>query len=255
MVATRFRKYCPCHAAQTVVAEHLQEIQARQERMIKKTLQAVHERLVTEFTYWDKRAAELQHQANAGKQPRMQPENARRKAEELRERLKERTTALESQRQVVSNTPLVVGGVLVIPQGWLNQQTGDMPTFATDAPARQRVEQLAMQAVMDYEITLGHTPEDVSAQKLGWDITSHLDNGELQFIEVKGRVKGATTVTVTKNEILTSFNQPDKFILAIVFIEGDKAEKPHYIRHPFKQEPDFGVTSINYNINELMSLI
>ncbi|MEG3070482.1 MAG: DUF3883 domain-containing protein [Candidatus Syntrophopropionicum ammoniitolerans] len=30
----------------------------------------------------------------------------------------------------------------------------------------------------------------------------------LRFIEVKGRAKGATTVTVTKNEILTAFNKP-----------------------------------------------
>lgn len=39
----------------------------------------------------------------------------------------------------------------------------------------------------------------------GYDIESRDPMTErLHFIEVKGRVKGATTVTVTKNEILTS---------------------------------------------------
>lgn len=46
--------------------------------------------------------------------------------------------------------------------------------------------------------------------------------GKLRFIEVKGRVTGADTITVTKNEILYSLNKPDDFILAIVeFLDGD----------------------------------
>jgi len=234
------------YATQTLVTEHFQKIKSRQERMIKMTQQAVHERLVKEINYWSRRAAELQEEVVKGKQPRMQPENAKRRAEELRERHKKRTEELEAQLNIISNPPQIIGGALVIPKACLKTQ----PTI--DVAARQRVEQLAMQAVMDYESSLGYTPEDVSAQNLGWDISSHTGEGELRFIEVKGRVKGATTVTVTKNEILTSFNQPDKFILAIVFIDGDKADKPCYILQPFKQEPEFGVTSVNYSISELM---
>lgn len=45
--------------------------------------------------------------------------------------------------------------------------------------------------------------------------------GRLRFIEVKGRVRGATTVTVTKNEILTALNKPDDFILTVVEAEGE----------------------------------
>ncbi len=234
------------YATQTLVQEHFQEIKIRQERMIKMTLQAVHERLVKEINYWTRRAAELQQKVSKGKQPRVQPENAKRRAEELRERLRKRTEELEAQQNIISNTPQIIGGALIIPQACLKNQA------TVDVAARQRVEQLAMQAVMDYEISLGYTPEDVSAQNLGWDITSQMGEGELRFIEVKGRVKGATTVTVTKNEILTGFNQPDKFILAIVLIDGDKAEKPYYIRQPFKREPEFGVTSVNYSISELI---
>jgi hypothetical protein len=44
-----------------------------------------------------------------------------------------------------------------------------------------------------------------------------------QFIEVKGRAKGADTVTVTKNEILTALNKPEDFFLALVEVGGDEA--------------------------------
>lgn len=58
-------------------------------------------------------------------------------------------------------------------------------------------------------------------------------------------------MTITKNEILTSFNKPDDFILALVEVDGDSAT-PRYVRRPFQREPDFDVTSVNYNFVELL---
>ena len=70
---------------------------------------------------------------------------------------------------------------------------------------------------------------------------------------MKGRVSGAPTITVTKNEILYSLNKPDDFILAIVeFFDGD-SHRAHYLRRPFHREPDFGVTSVNYDFAELLA--
>ena len=77
--------------------------------------------------------------------------------------------------------------------------------------------------------------------------------GKLRFIEVKGRDSDADTVTVTKNEILYSLNKPDDFILAIVEFLPDKTHRVHYVRQPFRREPDFGVTSINYDLAELIA--
>jgi hypothetical protein len=102
--------------------------------------------------------------------------------------------------------------------------------------------------------SLGNEPVDVSADKCGWGITSRTPGGDLRFIEVKGRVVGATTVTVTKNEILTSFNQPDKFYLAIVLVDGEAARLPVYLKSPFRQEPEFGITSVNYSLDDLISV-
>jgi superfamily II DNA or RNA helicase len=243
------------HAAQTIVPEHFDEVKNRMERIISHSMQAVQDRLVKEINHWTHRALQLEQQVQAGQQPRMQPENAKRRAEELTERLQERIKDLEARRHVASNVPLVVGGALIIPQGLIDKRQGkSVPQWAADAAARAKVEQLAMQAVMACEQALGHQPEDVSAVKCGWDITSRTPAGDLRFIEVKGRVKGATTVTVTKNEILTGFNQPDKFILAIVLVDGDAADMPCYIKSPFKSEPEFGISSVNYDLAELLSL-
>jgi hypothetical protein len=75
---------------------------------------------------------------------------------------------------------------------------------------------------------------------------------ETRHIEVKGRVKGQSTITVTRNEILYGLNQAEKFILALVIVDGDSYEGPYYIRRPFTQEPDWAVTSINLDIASLL---
>ena len=74
-----------------------------------------------------------------------------------------------------------------------------------------------------------------------------------RFIEVKGRITGAETITVTRNEILYSLNKPEDFILAIVEFKGDDSHGVHYIRQPFGREPDFGAASMNYFLSELLA--
>ena len=51
---------------------------------------------------------------------------------------------------------------------------------------------------------------------------------------------------------LRDLNKPDQFILAVVAVAGDKAAKITYVREPFGREPDFGVTSVNYKLVELL---
>ena len=68
-----------------------------------------------------------------------------------------------------------------------------------------------------------------------------------------GTGPGAATITVTRNEILYSLNKPDDFILAIVEFCADGSHRLHYVREPFRREPDFGVTSVNYDFSELLS--
>jgi hypothetical protein len=56
-------------------------------------------------------------------------------------------------------------------------------------------------------------------------------------------------VTITRNEILTALNAPDKFILALVEVDEGEGNAPHYVRQPFSKEPDFAVTSVNYSLS------
>jgi hypothetical protein len=126
--------------------------------------------------------------------------------------------------------------------------------FSLDPAARARIEQAAMKAVMAAERSLGFEPRDVSADKCGYDIESREpQSGHLRFLEVKGRAKGADTVTVTRNEIITALHAPDSFILALVVVEGDSAATPRYLRRPFTKEPDFAEISSNYDLGELLN--
>ncbi len=129
------------------------------------------------------------------------------------------------------------------------------PLAAPASPADTQASAARARAiVMEVERALGFEPTDRELDKLGYDIESRVPGtGKLRFIEVKGRVSGADTVTVTKNEILTSLNKPEDFILALVeFLDSD-AHRVHYLRRPFRREPDFGVTSVNYGFAELLA--
>lgn len=74
-----------------------------------------------------------------------------------------------------------------------------------------------------------------------------------RHIEIKGRSNGQPTITVSRNEIIYALNQAEKFILAIVIVDGDQVEDVFYVRNPFTNEPDFGVASINYELSDLLS--
>jgi hypothetical protein len=110
---------------------------------------------------------------------------------------------------------------------------------------------------MEIERSLGFEPTDREFEKLGYDIESRVSDAErLRFIEVKGRVSGADTVTVTKNEILYSLNKPEDFILALVEFLDSRSHKVHYLRRPFEQSgvtTDFNGASVNFPFAELLS--
>jgi hypothetical protein len=159
---------------------------------------------------------------------------------------------LEKERQLSPLPPVVIGGALVVSVSLMERLKtglqGEPSQFARDTA---RVAKLALDAVLASENGLGFVPRDVSDEKCGYDVESRIPGtGKLRFIEVKGRAKGAETVTVTKNEILTALNKPEDFILAVVEVDGDRTT-PRYVRCPFQREPDFGVTSVNYSLTDL----
>jgi len=272
------------YAITHLVPQHLQEVRGPKEALINKTIRAVKDRLTKEINYWDQRASELRLQEQAGKpNAKLNSAKAQQRADELADRLQKRLAELEQERQLSPLPPVVIVGALVVPIGLLQRLQGKRASApATFARETQRVEQAAMAAVLATERALGYEPRDVSAQKCGYDIESaaplaQLGRGAggegLRFIEVKGRIAGAETVTVTKNEILTALNKPNNFILALVqvpadrdFLEGDAFQVREssgtyavpgegcvvrYVKAPFQREPDFGASSVNYAWQEL----
>ena len=244
------------YAVECLIPEHIKGVKARKEELVPKTIAAVKERLTKEINHWDNRANDLKLQEEAGKpMARINSAGARQRADELSSRLKNRLEELEQERRVSSIPPVVIGGCLVLPQGLLDRLRDETPaTVEVSQVDRKRIDKLAVAAVLEAERSLGREPKEMPHENPGYDIESRdpRDN-RLLFIEVKGKVIGATTVTVSKTQIFTAFNKPDDFILAIVEIEGDTPKEPRYIRQPFQKEPDFGVTSVNYNLNELLA--
>jgi RNase H-fold protein (predicted Holliday junction resolvase) len=248
------------YAISEVIPAHVNEVKERKTKLIEKTAKAVKDRLTAEIQYWDFRAADLKMKESAGKtNAKQNSQMAARRAEELAARMQKRLAELESEKLISAMPPVIVGGAIVIPLGLLNRLMGKPDVFTADAVARRTIELAAMKTVMDIETSLGFIPRDVSAAKVGYDVESLIPQEirgktqePLRFIEVKGRARGANTVTVSKNEILTAFNKPNEYILAIVEVYGDKT-KTVYLKKPFRERPDFAATSVNYNIAELMS--
>jgi hypothetical protein len=242
------------HAIAEIVPDHLEEVRTRRLGWIAKTRVAVKERLTKEITHWDHRAEELRLGEQAGKpNARLNSQEARRRADELQGRLEKRMAELDREAQISALPPVILGGLVVVPLGLLALMSGGQVASVGTPADVQASAARARAVVMAVERQLGFEPTDREHDKLGYDIESRDPRtGKLRFLEVKGRISGAATITVTKNEILYSLNKPEDFILAIVeFVSGDQ-HLVHYVRHPFQREPDFGVTSVNYDLAELI---
>ncbi|MBW7891557.1 MAG: DUF3883 domain-containing protein [Chitinophagaceae bacterium] len=243
-------------AITTIAKNHLERINKGREFLIEKTRKAVMERLTSEIKYWDHRARDLRLQEEAGRpNAKLNSNEARKRADDLQARLQKRMQELDEEGQLSPKPPVVIGGVLVLPARFVNKdKEEDFKLQGFVSPEEKaKVEQAAMKAVFTIEEELANSARDRSGEKIGYDIESvDSQTGDLRFIEVKGRKKDALTVTITKNEIIEALNLPDQFFLAIGFVDGKHVDV-HYVQNAFRYEPDFGVTSINFNTRDLLT--
>jgi len=175
-------------AATMLVPQHFEEVATRRVAHVDKTLEAVNERLSKEIKFWTDRWERLTDDQKAGKDVRLNLENARRTVSDLGDRLENRKKELQAQRHVTSQTPVALGGALVVPVGLLNKLKGKQPDpeaadFSADPAARARIERLAMQAVARAEEARGCKTVDVSKEKCGWDISSYPPSVEGRQLE------------------------------------------------------------------------
>lgn len=112
---------------------------------------------------------------------------------------------------------VIIGSALIVPASWVKIPAPEMDEAQgfSSPEERLKVETAAMKAVMMVENELNNAVRDRSRERIGYDLESTCSRtGTLRFIEVKGRKKEATTVTITKNEIIRGVNVLDQYFLA-----------------------------------------
>lgn len=245
------------YAIAELVPRHLEEVKERRLKEIAKIESAVKDRLGREILHWQHRAIELKREEQAGKQQRLNAENAERYMEMLSDRLEKRLAELSKERQIAPLPPEIQGAALVVPAGWFAGQTKTTAPPTGLSESRAEVERVAMEAVIATERGLGRDPRDVSFENRGYDIESRdPESGSLTFIEVKGRADSADTLTITRNEMLTAFNAEDAYVIAIVRVESGFAREPTYVRNPtrlFGSEPSFTEVSRNFHLSKFIA--
>jgi superfamily II DNA or RNA helicase len=244
--------------ALTLAQDHFEEIQTAKRQEVEQVLAEVNERLTREINRLWRLHDRYDDRLREGTLPNaMLRDNMRRRAKELEARLDLRERELTLSKDLHFLPPVVVGTFAVIPAGALLNVSPE--SRAIDAAARSRVERLAMQAVMDAERAKGWVVEDVSAAKCGWDVTSRLldEQGNIvdeRHLEVKGRAKGQTTITVTRNETLYALNQKDRFHLVVVMVgPDDTVDGPFDVGNPFEKEPGWAEVSTNLDLAALLA--
>jgi len=242
-------------AIESIAPRHLEEVRKHRLPQVTKVEGEVKARLMKEIRFWDARAEELRVREKAGKKTKLPAQVAEERANRLGDRLKARMSQLHAERTLFSQPPVLKGGALVIPRGLLRNLTGEAPNLAlvTDAD-RELTERLAMEAVIAAERALGRVTQDRSAERgLGYDIEAKEPReGHLYFVEVKGRLAGSDSVTLSRNEILCALNAPERFRLAIVIVDNGVAQQPAYVTDFDFGQPGFGQTNATYNLKQLL---
>ena len=243
-------------AVQQIAPKHLEDVRRHRLPYVAKVEAEVKARLMKEVRFWDARAEELRVRERAGKKTKLPAQVAEERANRLGERLKVRMSQLQAERSLFSQPPVVKGGALVIPGGLLRKLAGGGATLAAETDAdRELTERLAMEAVFATERALGRIPSDRSSERgLGYDVESKEPReSHLYFVEVKGRLAHADSVTLTRNEILCALNAPEWFRLAIVLIDNGVAQPPVYVTNFDFGQPGFAQTNATYSLKQLLN--
>lgn len=232
------------YASSSIARQHVEGVASRTVARVEKTTRLVRERLQHEINYWDRRAAEIRDNERAGRSSRLPADQAQARAEELARRLDRRLGELSLEASIAAAPPRMAGAILVLTQGWLRSLEDPI---GADAFARetQRVERIAVDAVLAVERGLQHSPREMAHNHPGYDIESGTPDG-LDFIEVKGRVDGGDTFFLTRQEVVTSLNKRRHSVLALVRVHDDDSAEVRYIRQPLNEPIPPGVTALQY---------
>ena len=146
---------------------------------------------------------------------------------ELMQKKVARLETLELMTQLNPKAPEVLGCAYVVPLTQIEYE-GHYGMSRDD-----EAEAIAMQAAMDYELSVGWKPQDVSANNEGYDIRSISKEEIKRYIEVKGRSAGDGSVMISENEMNRLAQLGDAAWLYIV-MNCKSLPELHRIQNPAK---------------------
>ena len=224
----------------------MDEIKTRLGLETSRTRTQVKDRLLAEINHWDSEHNRLEALERAGTVGRLRAETALARARQLDERLSHRLEQLDEATNLIAVPAVIRGAALVIPSDVLAVDESHAPkTFARQT---EEVERRAVEAVLAAERKLGREAIEMPRNNPGYDIRSTDSQGNLYYIEVKGRIEGSDTFTITANEITFAQTQGERHRLALVEVSTGGAEQDQlrYVRDAFTHlEPSATTRSFN----------
>ena len=224
----------------------MDEIKTRLDIETARTRAQVKDRLLAEINHWDREHNRLEALERGGTAGRLRAETALVRARQLDERLSRRLEQLDEAANLVAVPAVIRGAALVIPSTLL--ATGAEPEAQNFARQTEEVERRAVEAVLAAERALGREPVEMPRNNPGYDIQSTDQSGFIHYIEVKGRIEGSDTFTITTNEITFAQTQGDRHRLALVEVStnGADSDQLRYVSDAFTHlEPS--ATTRSYN--------
>ena len=176
---------------------------------------------------------DYEHKQTTGKDMRIKIAEEERRNADLRRRKTDRLTRAEREAMISLSEPRIVGMAAILP--------AQAPTLSDSADMHRddEVERAAIAHVLAYEAHNGRQAEDLSPQKLPYDVRSTDADGNIRYIEVKGRA-GVGGVELSEREWLTAENMGDDYWLYVV---TDAKSQPalKIIRNPVRNLSDSGI--------------
>lgn len=193
----------------------LDEVKTRLAIESARTRAQVHERLLAEINHWDREHNRLDALERGGTVGRVRAETALARSRQLEQRLDRRMHELDAATEVAAAPAIIRGMALVIPSASLTPAGSDPQSCARNTEV---VERRAVEATLAAERDLGRSPEEMARNNPGYDIRSTDSEGRVFYIEVKGRIEGSDTFTITTNEVTFAQTQGDRHRLALVSV-------------------------------------
>jgi superfamily II DNA or RNA helicase len=206
---------------------YLDEMQARRSRdlaLAKKHVEISLNSLIAESQH---KLMKYKRQLSQGQDMTMAIRQEETRKRDLEERLQRRMKEIELEKNLSLGRPELVGMALLLPM----PREGEAAEMARD----EEVEAAAMDFVLNHEKMAGRNPIDVSNENLGFDVRSESPDGQIRYIEVKGRA-AVGGVWLTPNEWQMAGRFGSNYWLYVVF-HAKSSPKLKLIQDPVRSLP------------------